>query len=378
MSRKIIIPIVFITLLVFLNIIIAKKLNIKNENLIVLNTNDFLRNNSYDFINEKIKALQEEQMCVKDECNKVCNYVQLPQNFKFNTKENIVLYIEEFFILYLNLLDIGCINAKINKYIGKTLTLGKIFREKNLTLDDFSPLTYLLIDNLYFANNALLNKSKLNNYGIFKLLKNKFNQKLMDYKYYYKYDSDFYITLTKNNILSKNIQSEHILSEYIPGEHILSEYIPGEHILSEYIPGKHILSEYIPGEQINSETELILNNILDCKEDLCKIDMSSLYYYDMVKRLTPYENINFEKLKDDLGLNINILIEICQLSIIIDLFLKYNNIKSLIDLKDIITINNLALYNSLKEELFKNINNIKTNHYNISDFKKYTSLNIEV
>lgn len=338
-SRKIIIPIIFIIIFVLLTILISYKIKNINtiENMLVINSKDIIVNNSYDFVNDKIKAYQEEQICVKEECNKVCNYVRLPQNFRFNTQENIRDYIEEFFTLYLNILDVECINNKIKKYIGPDLTMGKIFKLKNLTLDSFSLLTNILIDNVYFANNIKVNQTKLNNFGIFKLVKNKFNTRLKDYKYYY--DSKLYITLTKNIVKP---EMEEILNKIITSE----------------------------------DSQIILKNILDCSDSKCMIDINSLYYYDIIKRLSSYVDINFQKIKDDLGLNINRLIELCQLSIVIDLFLKYNNVNNINDLTNIINTNNIILYNSLRQEIVNNINFIKSNNYNVSDFKKYISLNI--
>lgn len=337
-SRKIIIPIIFIITLVLLTILISYKIkNNSIENLLNVTAEDIIVNNSYDFINDKIRAYQEEQICVKEECNKVCNYVKLPKYFTFNTQENIRDYIEEFFTLYLNILDVECINNKIKKYIGSDLTMGKIFKLKNLSLNSFSLLTNILIDNVYFANNIKVNQTKLNNFGLFKLIKNKFDIRLKDYKYYY--DSKFYITLIKNTIKPE----------------------------MEEILNKDILSE---------DTQIILKDILDCTNSKCIIDINSLYYYDIVKRLSAYVNINLQKIKDDLGLNMNRLIELCQLSIVVDLFLKYNNVNNINDLTKIININNITLYNSLRQQIQDNINNIKSNNYNISDFKKYISLNI--
>jgi hypothetical protein len=340
LSRKTIIHIILI--IIFVLIIITASYKIKKneriENLINVTAEDIIANNSYDFIDDKIRTYQEQQICIKDECNKVCNSVSLPQNFTFNTNERIRDYIEEFFILYLNVLDIGCINSKIKKYIGNDLTMGKIFKLKNLTINSFSPLTFILLDNIYYANNIQINQTKLNNFGMFKLVKNKFDTKLKDYKYYY--DSKYYITLTKNRVRPE--MEEKLI--------------------------KNIYSE---------DSNKYINNILDCTDSICIININSLYNYDSEKRLSLHANINTQKIKDDLGLNMNRLIELCQISIVIDLFLKYNNVNNVKDLQNIINVNNITLYNSLKQDGKNIINSMKSNNYEISEFIKYISLNLD-
>jgi hypothetical protein len=340
LSRKTNIHIILIILFVLIIIIALYKIkkSEKIENLINVTTEDIIANNSYDFIDDKIRTYQEEQICIKDECSKICNYVSLPENYIFNTHEKIRDYIEEFFILYLNVLDTGCINNKIKKYIGNDLSLGKIFKLKNLTINSFSPLTNILIDNIYFANSIVINQTKLSNYGIYKLIKNKFDMKLKDYKYYY--NSKDYITLVKKLV-------------YPEMEEKLIKIISSE------------------------DSKNTLNNILDCSDSICIININSLYNYDIEKRLSSHKNIILEKIKDDIGLNINKLIELCQISIVIDLFLKYNNINNVNDLQKNINIRNISLFNSLKQEVINNINSVKSNNYNISDFKKYISLNLD-
>lgn len=334
--KKTIIPIIFIIIFILLTFAISYK-NERIENLSNIPIENIIINNSYDFLDDKIKIIQEENTCIKNECNKVCNYVILPENFTFDTQEKIRDYIEEFFILYLNILDVECINNKIKKYIGPELTMGKIFKLKNLSLNSFSPLTNILIDNIYFANNIQINEIKLNNFGLFKLVKNKFDMKLKDYKYYY--NSNFQISLIKNTIKPE----------------------------MEEILNKNILSE---------DSQKSLNNILDCTDSKCIIYMNSLYFYDIVNRLSSHLNINLQNIRNDLNLNMNTLIELCHSSIIIDLFLKYNNINNIDDLANKINYNNINFYNSIRENIINNINTIKSDNYNIADFKKYISLNI--
>ena len=336
LSKKIIIPIIFIIILAILTIIISYKVNNKNEieHMLIVNAEDIIVNNSYDFVNDKIRIIQEEQLCSKEDCNKVCNYVTLPQDFVFDTQEKIRDYIEEFFILYLNLLDIGCINNKIKQFMGPDLSVGKIFKLKNLSLNDFSPLTYILIDNLYFANSIVIDEIKLNNYGLFKLVKNKFDAKLINYKYYYNSTLNS-ITLVKNTIKP---EMEELLIKNVSSE----------------------------------DSNIVLRDILECTESKCTINMKSLYFYDIIKRLNKYPNINFNKIRDDIGLNLTNLIELCQNSIIFDLFLKYNNINKLNELSK----NNVSMnvYNTIIQNIFTKINNIKSTNYNNNDFKEYLSL----
>lgn len=325
-SRYIKLYMIIIIFLMIILILINNK-NKNNNNKIEKIDPHINYNSTYDFINDRIMTLQEEKMCIKDECKKTCNYVSLPEDLIFNTPEKIRDYIEEFFILYLNVLDIGCINNKIKKYIGNELSIGKIFKLKNLTINSFSPLTNILLDNIFFVNNIESDRRDTTGYGIFKLMKNKFNSILNKYKIQYK---------------------------------------------SDYIKLIQRVDEITNNNTINE-----IENINDCSGSQCVIYIETICFDDIIKRLSQYGNIELEKIREDLWLNKDILIELCQMSIVIDLFLKYYeiNLSNLSNLTNIMNIH-INKYNILRENIMENIKKIKSKNYSNADFKRYISLNI--
>ena len=288
-----------------------------------------------------------DETCAKNLiCGETCNIVQLPKDYKFNNDDNVRNSIEDFFRLYITAVDIGCINDKIKTYIGSDLTMDKIFKEKQLSLSDLSPLTYKLIDNIYFASNISTNKSQFNNYAGFKLIKQRLeNLKLnnTDYKLYY--DKDYVIYMIKNNVTSE--------------ENLLN-------INAEEIKDK-----------INSIGNYIENTKL-CANDTCKISINSLIEQDMIAKLKGFSSFNnkFLDLKDDLSKNINIMKKLCETSIVIDLMLKYYDITNVNDLVNLFKNKNIDInkYNELKKNIITNVNNLTTTHFTKVEFLKYVSL----
>lgn len=308
------------------------------------------KSNQYNYIDKFTNVFGEtilDETCAKNLiCGETCNTVTLPKFFKFDNDENVRNHIEEFFRLYLTVIDIGCINDKIKTYINPDLTLQKIFKEKQLSLNDLSPLTYKLIDNIYFSNNVAINEAKLNNYAGFKLVKQKLeNLKLDNFDYDLYYDEDYVMYMIK-----KTVSSEESLLD--------------------------IDSEKIT-EKINSIGNYIENTKL-CQSDACKIGIKTLIGQDMIEKLGGFSELNNKilNIRDDLSKNINIMKILCETSIVIDLMLKYYDITNLNDLVNLFKNKNIDIskYNSLYQIILTNVNNITSTYFTKADFLKYVSL----
>ncbi len=333
LSNKLLILILFILIFVLTTIIIA-----------------YFYNNSkpkYEYlVNIMGEEIKEESCNQNYICGETCNMISLPVNFKFDSHENVRDNIEDFFAIYLDVLDVGCINDKIKTYIDPNLTMKKIFNQKNLSLSDFSPLTLILIDNLYFSNNPLIRETQLDKYAGFKLVKQRLDSiRNGNLNYNLFYDSSFNMFM-----LNKNITSEQIAEKIRPK------------------------MEEIVDRISNITKNIDLNEIIntnDCTSDVCKISIKNLIGQDMIKKLGGTFN-KVSELREDLSSNINILKLLCEYSIVIDLLLKYYNITNVNDLITVLRNNNVSIskYNELKNIIQTNVAKLNSKNFSMQDFKR--------
>ncbi len=318
--------------------------------LIVIIISYFYNNSKYkkyEYLDNIMGEEIKQEYCNENYiCGETCNIMYLPPNFKFDTHENVRDNIEDFFNIYLDALDVGCINDKIKNYIGPNLTLGKIFNQKNLSLSDFSPLTLTLMDNLYFSDSPVIGETRLNKYAGFKLVKQRIDTIRNggeDYNLFY--DSSFNMIM-----LNKRIGSEHIAEKIKPRiEEILDR-------VSNNI-------KRIDRNEINDTNE--------CKDEVCKIGIKTLIRQDMTKKLgNAFNKLN--ELKNDLASNVDILKLLCEHSIVIDLLLKYYNINNVNDIVRVLRENNINIskYNELRTIIQTNVAKLNSRNFTMQDFKR--------
>jgi hypothetical protein len=318
--------------------------------LIVIIISYFYNNSKYkkyEYLDNIMGEEIKQEYCNENYiCGETCNIMYLPPNFKFDTHENVRDNIEDFFNIYLDALDVGCINDKIKKYIGPNLTMGRIFNQKNLSLSDFSPVTLAFMDNLYFSDSPVIGETRLNKYAGFKLVKQRINSlKTGALNYNLFYDGSFNMFL-----LNKNITSEQIAEKIKPRV---------EEILDR-------VSNNIKRIDRNE-----INNTNDCASDVCKIPISTIIGQDMTKKLGSTFN-KVRELKNDLASNVDILKLLCEHSIVIDLLLKYYNINNVNDIVRVLRENNINInnYNELRTIIQTNVAKLNSRNFTMQDFKR--------
>ena len=261
--------------------------------------------------------------------------------------------------MYLDVIDVGCINDKIKIYINPSLTMGQIFKEKNLSLIDLNPNIFKALDNIYFSNNPEINETQLNKYGVFKMIKQRLeNMKLNNNNYEMYYDNNYNMFM-----INKNIKQESILEKIKPKIEEVLEKI--------YQNGVEI------GEMRKSVDRNQIEHTGDCNGEICKIPIKNLIGQDMIKKLNTKVGRGWDKveaLRNDLSTNISALKFILEINIVIDLFLKYYDITNLSNLSDIESLLRirgiLGKYNSLRELLTSSLGNIKLREEFKEQFKR--------
>jgi hypothetical protein len=307
---------------------------------------------------EYLDNIPNDEQILQEYCNKkyicgeTCNIIYLPPGISFDSHENVRDYIEDFFNIYLDVFNIGCINDKIKTYIGENLTMKKIFVEKNLSLNAFSPLTLALIDNLYFSDSPVIGETRLNKYAAFKLVKQRIDTILNggeDYNLFY--DNNFNMFM-----LNKKIAAEHIAEKIKPRV------------------------EEIYDSNSNTIRSIDRNEIIDtneCKDEVCKIPIKTLIGQDMIRKLGgTFDKV--EELRNDLSSNIEVLKTLCEYSIVIDLFLKYYDVTDINNLITLLRNNsiNISKYNELRNIMKNNIRSLTSSKFTIQEFKRLLSVDV--
>ena len=320
----------------------------------------------YVFINKKEKKyeflgnLLPKEEIMEESCNytcgQKCNTIILPENFKFDTPESIRDRIEDFFNIYLDIVDVGCINDKIKRYIDPSLTLGKIFKEKNISIVDLNPNIFKTLDNIYFSNNPQINETQLNKYGVFKMIKQRLeNMKLNNNNYEMYYDNNYNMFM-----INKNIRQESILEKIKPKmEEIVEKFYKNGVEIGE-------MRQFVDRNQITHTG--------DCNGEVCKIGIKNLIGQDMIKKLNTKVGKGWDKveaLRDDLSTNISVLKLILEISIITDLMLKYYDITNLSDIENLLRIKGIqGRYNSLRALLTSTLGNVNLRGEFKEEFKR--------
>jgi hypothetical protein len=362
---------VFILILVLITLIIGYVFINKKQKKYEFLGNLFPEQTLEEEIKTEIKGEIKEEYCNDNYiCNQKCDKIYLPPNFKFDTPENIRDHIEDFFNIYLDIVDIGCINDKIKRYINPNLTIGKIFKEKNLLLTDLNPNIFASLDNIYYANNPLINDLRLNKYAIFKMIKQRLeNFKLNNNNYNFYYDNSFNMFM-----INKNIKEEDIREKIKPKD---------EEILEKVFQN---------GVEIEQRRKIIDRNEIehtgDCTGQVCKMSINTLTGQDMIRKLNAKANKGWDKvqiLRQELSSNIEFLKLVLEVQIVTDLLFKYYDITNITDMTDINNINNIRTlltrkgifgnYTSLQTLLNSSKNSIKLRDDIDQDFKnKFTSI----
>ncbi len=259
------------------------------------------------------------------------------ENFKFDTLDKIRNNIEKFFNTYLYLINTNNINENLNKYLENKgdlniISMKSIFTKKNLDLNIFSNKVNSLINFIYFANSKYINENALNLFGLFNVIKLKFNDNnLFTYYFYNKY----YLILVPKT-----------MPNFIINEESLNSYITTEEELILDNNGNII------GNNTRNIDKILTTNINTCydnehKSNVCKIGIKDLAGNDLINKFTPTKNgnntnttafdINF--IRDEIANNLDKIITLCELYIAYDLILAYNDI--LPNNNNIISLNNI-------------------------------------
>jgi hypothetical protein len=342
---------VIILLIIFLIIIIIK-LNGKNKNTIH-------KNNLLNYM-KIIENMQDTTLYVRDEIIlEEMTYPVFEENFKFDTMEKVSNNIEKFFNTYLDLINTNRINQKLNEYLVNkgdlnTISMQSIFIKKNLNLNTFSNKVYSLINKIYFANSKYINEDKLNLFGLFNVIKLKLNDtNLFTYNFYNKY---YFVLVPKT------------MPNFVINEETLND---PNNIFEEEIP--IMQNNNLVGISRKRVDKTLKTNINECynetdKSNICKIGIKDLAGQDLIKKYSKKTDnqikYDFLDIRKELANNLDKIIELCELYIVRELILAYNDALS----TDNNNTKNTDKFKSLETEISNVFDSIQTyDTYNINN-----------
>ena len=226
----------------------------------------------------------------------------LPTGFTFDTNAKVSANIEQFFKLYIKLININFINQKLAQYAGPNVTMQSIFTKNNLTIFNLNNQLQK-IDHIYMLKDKNVSNRVIFYYGIYKIIKLKLRNELdNNEKYIYKY--------------------KYIIDSECPNKKIIGYdiYLFPKNWGQEKIKEEQKL---IPSEHVGSEDKYEKKHTKYCKEnEICKIKHKNLYNEDLFDK---YENKdNLENYRKNIWGNLNKLIKITELEIVKQLLTENN------------------------------------------------------
>ena len=227
----------------------------------------------------------------------------LPPGFTFDTNAKVNANIEQFFKLYIKLINVNFINQKLAQYAGPGVTMQTIFLNNNLTLFNLNNQLNQL-DLIYITKHNKITNRVIFYYGIYKLIKKRLRNELdNNEKFSYKY--------------KVNVDSE-CANKIIGYDIYLFPKIWGEEKIKEE-------QKLIPSKHVEGEDKYEKKHSKNCKDnEICKIKHTKLYNEDLFEQ---YENNrDFENYRKGLAVNLNSMIKITELEIVKQL-LTENNIR---------------------------------------------------
>jgi hypothetical protein len=288
------------------------------------------KNEKFDDITptiNKIESIDKWYNVRNDLILEQMSYPDFEENFKFDSMDKISNNIEKFFNTYLNLINTNRINQKLNQYLEikedltniSIISMQSIFTKKNLDLNKFSSKVNTLINFIYFANSKYINENVLNLFALYNIIKLKLNDNnLFTYNLY----NNYYLILVPKT-----------MPEFIINEESLNEYIFSEEEIRLDNSGN------IVGQSSRQIDRLLTTNIDTCYENenkskVCKIGIKDLAGQELIKKFTPKTNssnvltssINIDTIRDEIANNLDKIIKLCELYIVYDLILAYNDI----------------------------------------------------
>ena len=269
------IKIYFVIILGIIVLYLFFKLNKdKNENL--LNLTD---KSSYNSIRDQI----------------ILEYIKTPileENFKFDSLDKVTNNIEKYFNVYLDLINTDRINLKLNQYLQNKgdlsiISMQNIFTLKNLDLNSIYDSIYIYIDRIYSANSHYIDEDRIKLYALFKIMRTKFYG---GGKLRINYHNDKFVLLP---------------------EPMYNFTITDETLNSPIVKTIKEITEcgYWPGIPNSTDNEVCIIDILD--------------YASMGLKKYNIETTNI--MKNELANNLDKIILLCELLIVYNLILQYND-----------------------------------------------------
>ena len=299
------IKIIIILLLILINILLYFKQKNSNSN----NIEYFLPINCESIDSEYINGeyIGSEFIPTKEED------IILPENFVFDTNAKVSAHIEQFFKLYIKLINVDFINKKIAQYAGPTTSMQKIFSRNNLTLFSLND-ELKKIDLIYIAKNRKISNRVIYYYGIYKLIKIKLRNELdKTENFIYKYET-IIDSECPNKIIGYDI--------YLFPKKWEESKIKQEGILisSEHREDKKKGNIENKGEK---EEKYERKHTKYCTEnEICKIKHKDLFNEDLLDQFKDYKD--FENYRKNMASSLNTLIKITELEIVKKLLIENN------------------------------------------------------
>lgn len=150
------------------------------------------------------------------------------KDFKYETIEIIRDNIEPFMITYLNLINTNRINTKLKEYLINKgdltdIRMQTIFKLKKMDLDSFSEDIYSLINKMYFSNSKNIDNNKIKLYGLFLVIKLKFSKLNNNFYTFNYYIANLVLVPTQNKQFIINRENLNDESKYRNIREILND-----------------------------------------------------------------------------------------------------------------------------------------------------------
>ncbi len=318
---------VIILLIIFLLTLIIKQHNSKNKN-----------NNFVEAI-RLIENMQDTNIYVRDEIIlEEMSYPEFEENFKFDPLDKVTNNIEKFFNTYLDLINTNRINQKLNEYLENKgnlniISMQDIFTLKNINIAYFYDNIFEIIDNIYFANSHYINEDRLKLYALFKIIRTKFWADGGKFQYYYH----------NNQII--------LLPEPMRNFVVTEESLK----TSPYVKNIRNMIECGKVNKIPNSTD----------NEVCVISIKDYAGNNIRDRYNNDSNI-IQNIRNELANNLDRIILLCELLIVRNLILIYNDINT--DYENIlVNLRKTDKFKNLETEIINMTNTIRNYEPTIKD-----------